>query len=169
MADNYAPAHHQTTTGGALSSGEQQTTTSGTYGSSERQGYSTGTAAPSSFRNQDDTIVQQQNATSADDNYEPAGYSRDRLSSVHEPRTSLGADPSAPLASTEGPFQQPTTEDVSKSEVPPTSSVGSQNAPGRAGSIGENVLGALGYGGTHVERPKEEQGIGEKIVNFLGA
>lgn len=152
MSDNYAQAHHQTTTDGTLGS--------------EHQGYSSGTAAPT-FRNQDDTIVQQ-SATNTE-SYEPAGYSRERLSSVHEPRTTLDADPSAPLASTEGPFHQPTTEDISKKEVPPTSSVSSQNAPGRAGSIGEAAMGAFGYGGSQVERPKEEQGIGEKIVNFLGA
>jgi hypothetical protein len=44
----------------------------------------------------------------------------------------------------------------------------SQNAPGRAGSVGEAVLGALGFGGTAVERPREDQGVGEKIVALLG-
>lgn len=63
----------------------------------------------------------------------------------------------------------PTTDDVSKSEVPPTSSVGQQSAPGRAGSIGDGALAALGFGGSKVERPKEDQGLGEKIVNFFGA
>ncbi|EXJ61900.1 hypothetical protein A1O7_02331 [Cladophialophora yegresii CBS 114405] len=44
-----------------------------------------------------------------------------------------------------------------------------QNAPGKLGDRGENILGAVGFGGTHVERPKEDQGIGEKIAEFLGA
>jgi hypothetical protein len=44
-----------------------------------------------------------------------------------------------------------------------------QNAPGRAGEIGEAAVGAIGFGGSTVERPKEDQGLGEKIANFLGA
>ncbi|KPI35612.1 uncharacterized protein AB675_4755 [Cyphellophora attinorum] len=44
----------------------------------------------------------------------------------------------------------------------------SQNAPGKAGEIGENAIGALGFGGARVERPKEDQGLGEKIAAFLG-
>ena len=44
----------------------------------------------------------------------------------------------------------------------------SQNAPGKAGDVGEKVLGAVGFGGAEVERPKEDQGIGEKIAAFLG-
>jgi len=86
-----------------------------------------------------------------------------------EPRASISQGKRSSLASTEGPFQVPTTNDVSKSDTPPTSSVGQQNAPGRAGSVGETAISALGYGGNSVERPKEEQGLGEKIVNFLGA
>ena len=73
------------------------------------------------------------------------------------------------LSATPGPFNAPTTEDVSKGDVPPSSSVGSKNAPGKAGEVGEKIMGGFGVGGTHVERPKEEQGLGEKIVNFLGA
>ena len=30
-------------------------------------------------------------------------------------------------------------------------------------------MGALGVGGAGVARPREEQGIGEKIVGFLGS
>ena len=45
----------------------------------------------------------------------------------------------------------------------------SANAPGKLGERGENALGAIGFGGAQVERPKEDQGIGEKIANFLGA
>ena len=45
----------------------------------------------------------------------------------------------------------------------------SQNAPGKAGDIGENAIGALGFGGASVERPLKDQGLGEKIVNFLGS
>ncbi|ETI19830.1 hypothetical protein G647_08844 [Cladophialophora carrionii CBS 160.54] len=44
-----------------------------------------------------------------------------------------------------------------------------QNAPGKLGERGENILGAIGFGGAAVERPKEDQGIGEKIAEFLGA
>lgn len=44
----------------------------------------------------------------------------------------------------------------------------SQNAPGKAGEIGENAIGALGFGGSSAERPKEDQGLGEKIAAFLG-
>lgn len=43
-----------------------------------------------------------------------------------------------------------------------------QNAPGKLGDRGENILGAVGFGGSSVERPKEDQGIGEKIAEFLG-
>lgn len=64
---------------------------------------------------------------------------------------------------------QATTEEVDKSGIPPSSSVGQQNAPGKGGKVGEYAMGAFGYGGTHIERPKEEQGLGEKIVNFMGA
>jgi len=46
--------------------------------------------------------------------------------------------------------------------------VGNKNLPGARGDRGEKILGAMGVGGSQVERPKEEQGIGEKIVNFLG-
>lgn len=97
-----------------------------------------------------------------------AGEYRQRLNSEYEPTTSI-SQPRGSLSSTVGPFQVPTTDDVGKSEVPPTSSVGQQNAPGRGGEIGEKAMGALGYGGSTVERPKEEQGVAEKIVNFLGA
>lgn len=45
----------------------------------------------------------------------------------------------------------------------------SQNAPGKAGDVGESVIGGLGFGGATVERPREEQGLGEKIVGFLGS
>lgn len=93
---------------------------------------------------------------------------RPRLNSEYEPTTSI-SQPRGSLSSTVGPFQVPTTDDVSKKDVPPSSSVGQQNAPGRGGSIGEKAMGALGYGGAQVERPKEEQGVAEKIVNFLGA
>lgn len=44
-----------------------------------------------------------------------------------------------------------------------------QNAPGKLGETGENIVGGLGFGGSAVERPKEDQGLGEKIANFLGA
>ncbi|KAK4943480.1 hypothetical protein LTR10_016971 [Elasticomyces elasticus] len=44
----------------------------------------------------------------------------------------------------------------------------SQNAPGKLGETGEAAVGALGFGGSQVGRPKEDQGIGEKIANFLG-
>ncbi|ETN45219.1 uncharacterized protein HMPREF1541_10096 [Cyphellophora europaea CBS 101466] len=44
----------------------------------------------------------------------------------------------------------------------------SQNAPGKAGEVGEAAVGALGFGGSAVERPKENRGLGEKIVAFLG-
>lgn len=91
------------------------------------------------------------------------------LNHEHEPRTSISKGKGNSLASTDGPSQVPTTDDVSKSDIPPTSSVGQQNASGRAGSVGERAMSALGYGGNIVERPKEEQGLGEKIVNFLGA
>lgn len=45
----------------------------------------------------------------------------------------------------------------------------SQNAPGKLGERGEKLIGAMGFGGSTVERPREEQGLGEKIANFLGA
>lgn len=90
------------------------------------------------------------------------------LYSEYPPRKEIPQD-QGPLASTPGPFQVPTTDNLEGTSAPPTSSVSSQNAPGKAGEFGEKVMGALGVGGTHVERPKEEQGIGEKIVNFLGA
>jgi hypothetical protein len=44
-----------------------------------------------------------------------------------------------------------------------------QNAPGSLGERGENIVGALGFGGSTVERPQKDQGLGEKIAEFLGA
>lgn len=83
--------------------------------------------------------------------------------------TSTNPQARGPLSSTPGPFQDPDAAvHDGKRSAGITSSVGQNNAPGRAGSVGE-ALGALGYGGATVERPKEEQGLGEKIVNFLGA
>lgn len=96
------------------------------------------------------------------------GAWRDRLNSEYEPRTEVTQKRDS-LSATQGPFHVPTTEEVSKKDIPPSSSVGTQNAPGRGGSIGEATMGALGYGGATVERPKEEQGLAEKIVNFMGA
>lgn len=113
------------------------------------------------------TPANAQNTTNTEDVASTGEY-RPRLNSEYEPTTTID-QPRGSLSSTVGPFQVPTTDDVSKSEVPPTSSVGSQNAPGRGGEIGEKAMGALGYGGSTVERPKEEQGVAEKIVNFLGA
>lgn len=98
----------------------------------------------------------------------PSTIPRDRLNSEYEPTREI-EQPRGSLSSTTGPFQVPTTDDVSKKDVPPTSSVGQQSAPGRAGSIGDGAIAALGFGGSKVERPKEDQGIGEKIINFLGA
>jgi len=125
------------------------------------QAYSTPLQSNTGHLPQDDAIA-------AAPHHGVSGQALD-LNHEHEPRTSISQGKRGSLASTEGPFQVPTTDDVSKSSVPPTSSVGQQNAPGRAGSIGEKAMSALGYGGNHVERPKEEQGLGEKIVNFLGA
>ena len=143
---NQAPFHHQTTTGTSGDEQEYKNLQPTTHSSSAHQ----------------TTNLQSDVDTAAP---------RERLSSVHEPRTSLtsGSTVTEPLASTEGPFHQPTTSNTEKKNAPLTSSVSSQNAPGSAGKIGEAVMSGFGYGGTHVERPKEEQGLGEKIVNFLGA
>lgn len=111
-------------------------------------------------------------------NFPPSSTSDDsisaapRKSSVVEPFTGstqeaahAGRDGS--LSTTQGPFQETILQQEGQGGGIPAS-VGSQTAPGRAGSVGEKAMGALGYGGTHVERPKEEQGLGEKVVNFFG-
>lgn len=186
MSDNFAPTHHKVTSDldGQRSTGAYGSNTVGdnynitgtgynNEGSSYGQrssGYDndniTRTGVSSSDRPEftgayagrnDDTI------TSAD-----APVSRDRLNSEYEPRTEIDQQRGS-LASTQGPFQTPTTDDVDKSDAPLTSSVGSQNAPHAGGRAGEAAMGALGYGGASVERPKEEQGLAEKIVNFMGA
>lgn len=185
MSDSFAPTHHTVTSDvdgarntGAYGSGTYNTSSSGygndSYGPTDTSRTTDSLTGDRSYgssnvnsgrpeftgtyggRN-DDTI------TSAD-----APVSRDRLNSEYEPRTAV-SEQRGSLASTQGPFQVPTTDDVDKSDVPPTSSVGSQNAPHAGGRIGESAMGALGYGGSTVERPKEEQGIAEKIVNILGA
>lgn len=143
--------HDQTTTG------DTATATSHTAGSTTND-----TGLTSTDPDAITSASNPNNNTSAD------GY-RPRLNSEYEPTPASTVQPRGSLSSTVGPFQTPTTDDVSKSEVPPTSSVGQQNAPGRGGEIGEKAMGVLGYGGATVERPKEEQGVAEKIVNFLGA
>lgn len=185
MANNYAQVHHLTTSGETTTGHGSGNTTFGDrneYNSSQaypREGNVDAGANTSTNTYARDTTssTPRQNTTGAvpqDDSISPVP--RDSVSGQalnldheYEPRTSISQSKHDPLAGTEGPFKVPTTDDVSKSGIPPFSSVGQQNAPGRAGSIGEKALSALGYGGNHVERPKEDQGLGEKIVNFLGA
>ena len=59
----------------------------------------------------------------------------------------------------------PSTEE----NFPNSTTTSTANAPGKTGVIGENIMGGMGMGGSSVERPKEDQGIGEKIAAFLGA
>ena len=185
MSNNYAQAHHLTTSDGTMTGHSSSNTTFGDqneYNSSQaysREGHvnagantSTDTyardATSSTPRQNTTGAVPQDDSISAVPRHSVSGQPLN-LNHEYEPRTSISQSKHDPLAGTEGPFQVPTTDDVSKSGVPPTSSVGQHNAPGRAGSVGEKALGALGYGGNHVERPKEDQGLGEKIVNLLGA
>lgn len=194
MSDHYAQAHHLTTsdstttgntTSGNTTFGDQSNFTSGrnaqsgtsaeNQASSDRDTVKTGTystyaydQASSGLRQTNTTLFPSEDTISAAPGPSARGPTLD-LNHEHEPRSSISQAKRGSLAATEGPFQVPTTDDVSKSGVPPTSSVGQQNAPGRAGSVGEKAMSAMGYGGNHVERPKEEQGLGEKIVNFLGA
>ena len=78
--------------------------------------------------------------------------------------TNRGDAPRGSLASTS------TSSDPNTETSFPASTTGQAvNAPGKTGVIGENVMGALGYGGSAVERPKEDRGIGEKVAEFLGA
>lgn len=87
---------------------------------------------------------------------EPTNYSDEAnpLQSHHRPSLSVDSD-----SSVEGLKGDETIHRHSLS----------QNAPGKLGERGENILGAIGFGGSVVERPKEDQGIGEKIAEFLGA
>jgi hypothetical protein len=87
---------------------------------------------------------------------QPTNYSDDAnpLQSHHRPSLSV--------ESTEGVQALTGQESMGRHSI-------SQNAPGKLGYRGENVLGAMGFGGSKVERPKEDQGIGEKIAEFLGA
>lgn len=153
--------HDQTTTGDATAS-HSTNLTSHTPAIANTNTHPTTTTTTST---DPDAITSANNTVGTSDT---TGEYRPRLNSEYEPTTSID-QPRGSLSSTVGPFQVPTTDDVSKSEVPPASSVGQQNAPGKGGELGEKAMGALGYGGTSVERPKEEQGIAEKIVNFLGA
>ena len=86
----------------------------------------------------------------------PVNYSdsSNPLNSHHRP--SLGLDGDSKVSSLQGD----TT--IRRGTV-------AQNAPGKLGDRGENIVGAMGFGGSSVERPKAEQGLGEKIANFLGA
>jgi len=139
------------------------------YGSTQPMGMTNTTSGLSSqdmnYSNRD-TIG---TSTDRDDTFRSSEYRQAplELSHEHAPRREIDQSQDA-LASTQGPFKVPTTDDVSGSDVPPTSSVGNQNLPGARGERGEMILGAAGVGGSQVERPKEDQGIGEKIVNFLG-
>ncbi|KAK5198320.1 hypothetical protein LTR92_002565 [Exophiala xenobiotica] len=81
----------------------------------------------------------------------PVNYSdsSNPLNSHHRP--SLGLDGDSNVSSLQGDTRT------------------SRNAPGKLGDRGENIVGAMGFGGSTVERPKADQGLGEKIVTFLGA
>ena len=175
MSNNYAQAHHLTTSDDTTTSHTASNTTFGNqneYNSSQAHSTSTDTyaqdATTSTPRHNTTGVLPHGDSISPVPRDSVSGQPLN-LSHEYEPRTSISQNKHDPLAGTEGPFQVPTTNDVSKSGAPPTSSVGQQNAPGQAGSIGEKAMSALGYGGNHVERPKEEQGLGEKIVNLLGA
>jgi len=173
MSNDYAQAHHLTTSDGATAGNHTSGNT--TFGDHSNiisgRDAQTGTYA----RDQAHSAPRETNTVSPQEDFiTPAAYNsqRDQSRTVHhehEPHSSISQGNRGPLASTESPFQTATTDGVSKSNVPPTSSVGQQNAPGRAGEVGEKAMSAMGFGGNHVERPKEEQGLGEKIVNFLGA
>ena len=90
--------------------------------------------------------------------------------------TSMNTSPHNNLPESSNVVQVPRSNSVSASSDPstethfPASMTGQAvNAPGKTGVIGENIMGALGYGGSAVEWPKEDQGIGEKVAEFLGA
>lgn len=191
MSDNFAPTHHTVTSDvsggrntGDYSSGIQGSDISNTanrgydnsgYGATDTSRATNPITDERSFggSNLNDSGRPEFTGTYGgrnDDSITPvdASASHDRLNSEYEPRTQLDQQRGS-LASTQGPFQTPTTDDVDRSDAPLTSSVGSQNAPGTGGKIGEATMGALGYGGANVERPKEEQGVAEKIMNFMGA
>lgn len=87
---------------------------------------------------------------------QPTNYSDEAnpLQSHHRP--SLSAEGAAGVEPLSG------NESVGRHSI-------SANAPGKLGDRGENILGSIGFGGAQVERPKEDQGIGEKIAEFLGA
>lgn len=176
MSDsNYAPAHHQTTS--KFDDDQQYNNTRGT--TSGISDANTGSGITSASATGTSELRTGWNSNYQDDSIQPtsnygtdssADYDRRGSASVHQPRTSVNDSAHrGSLASTEGPFQQPTTDNVSNSDTNAFSSVSSQNAPHAGGTVGENTLGALGYGGSQVERPKEEQGVAEKIMNILGA
>lgn len=187
---NYAPVHHQTTSrlddegttstryiGGANTAGTDTASGEDRDFNSARHTGTTRTTNDNNIGNID--YANQNNAGTAshlrhgaaqDDMIAPAEPRREPLSLNHEyaPRQEIEPRKDS-LASTQGPFHVPTTDNAGSSGATLTSTVGQQNAPGKAGERGESVMGAIGFGGTHVERPKEEQGLGEKIVNFFGA
>lgn len=179
MSDNnFAPVHHQTTSGmsghhttGAHNLDNYSTTGTNTGIDTTTAGASHDYARSSAVNDTDRSEFPGRLGDRNDDTISPAAepISRDRLNSEYEPRTEITQQRGS-LASTEGPFRAPTTEDAtSSSDVPPASTVSQQNAPHQGGRIGEATMSAFGYGGSTVERPKEHQGTAEKILNFLGA
>lgn len=107
----------------------------------------------------------------------PTNYSTDAepLNSHHRPSLSLSSDASGRSGQPSGPGSVGSGVGVAAAVEPLAGDTTirrpsiAQNAPGRLGERGENILGAMGFGGAHVERPREDQGLGEKIAEFLGA
>lgn len=174
-SNNYAPTHHLTTgAGNSIHHASNNNTT--TAGDLSDLGSSSNAHANIASRDQAyNTSAQTHANTLAQDDFISAapleGSTRETrvLNDEDEPRTAVSRGKRDSLAGTEHPFQNASKDDGSESDARLTSSVGQRNAPGRAGSIGEKAMSAVGYGGNTVERPKEEQGLGEKIVNFFGA
>jgi hypothetical protein len=167
---NNTPAHFQTTSdgihssstvGGVSNSAGFQQNTSDRFTSSSNNGFEQDATDPNKNRfkgntTDPDAITSQRQTSTMPTQPTTENYSDESnpLQSHHRPSLSAqGGEGAEPLAGEES--------------IGHYSKAG--NAPGKLGERGENIVGALGFGGSKVERPKEDQGIGEKIAEFLGA
>jgi hypothetical protein len=165
MSSNYTsnttntPAHFQTTSDGISSSNNNMSSSAGFQ--HVTSGFQQDTTdlnknGPRDNTTDPDTITQQRQTSTLPTQSTAENYSDESnpLQSHHRPSLSAqGGKGVEPLAGEES--------------IGHYSKAG--NAPGKLGERGENIVGALGFGGSKVERPKEDQGLGEKIAEFLGA
>ena len=149
-------------TGAGVGAGVMGAGIASEYGSNEHHSHDTvGNTDSTAFGRRDNTLGTSDNTT--DDTRRGSKIGMPVDTDVH-PHPSLRDDPLRGSTSDPKGLHETGTERGEERGIS-----GEQNAPGTAGKVGENALGALGFGGASVERPKEDQGIGEKIVKFFGA